>query len=144
MFIMNDREVILSLVKIASSQRGWFHHEHYEPETWEERNRARLEAEKARYALERVDEIGRNLKYYKTLEKKRLPNPGFFDWLNYLDYEFDKRNPARKLMNLGTFDERFKHDFRDAMDVINERFSSDNSTYGSPKAKSMAVHARTA
>lgn len=141
---MNDRETILSLVKIASSSRGWFQHEYYEPETWEERNRARLEAEKARYALERADGIGRNLKYYKALKEKRLPNPGFFDWLNYLEYEFDKRNPVRKLMNRGTIDECLKHGYREALDEISKRFSSDNSTYGSPKAKSMAVHARTA
>ena len=141
---MNDRETILSLVKIASSSRGWFQHEHYEPETWEERNRARLDVEAARYALERLDRVGRTQKYYKALSEKRLSDPGFLDWLNYLDYEFDKRNPARKLMNLGSIDERLEHEGREAMDVINKRFSSDNSAYGSPKAKSMAVHARTA
>lgn len=137
--MINDGDRVDALVKIASSPPGYQAPE----ENWETRNRARLQMDRVSNAFDTVNRIDGVRKRRHALLNKRLQNPTFLDYMDYLGEKVRRYNPFQRIMMKMSPDEYEEKAMRDAMDVIGRHLDSSNATPGSSKDKARQVNSRT-
>ena len=150
---MHDPSHIGALIKLADEGPLFYRpagrvHLRWTPITKEEQDlldiaKAERESDIASRALSRLSHIEEQKKYLSDLRNKRLPNPNFFNYLDYLEDKIYQHNPLYKLIHGKSYQEELDSAYDDAVKDVQKYNRGGVYTPGSPGAERLGKRSRT-